>query len=323
MSHGPPFPNVLALAPAPDDERKLYAAASDPITGQSALFVSTDGGQSWSTLAPAIPGETIRAVAVDPGKPARLAAVTTGAPETVHVYRTEDGGATWFAVFSFVSSVTHGTLFFDTAGTGTVYLRWNGPVYVSRLGMAWERPAPVEYLFGAGHIPHLLFIFSFWPGPRGLVFWTTQSYEGGLPPLKNVVMQGSPDSNYVVFADAPCLDPTPVTYDPVDPDVAYAGAHGCGTLLKTTDGGRTWESTSLSGIHAEDVLVGPASSAVYVRTEADLFRSTDGGDTWTTQSLPSAAVNELLLSPSGLTLFAATEAGVFSRPVSRTRIVTR
>ena len=66
--------------------------------------------------------------------------------------------------------------------------------------------------------------------------------------------------------------------DPQDPDILYVGTSDEG-LLKSTDGGGTWEN--LSGIEHPRVTaaaVSPADGAVYAGTEpSSLFVSRDGG----------------------------------------------
>ena len=81
--------------------------------------------------------------------------------------------------------------------------------------------------------------------------------------------------------------------DPQDPDILYVGTSDEG-LLKSTDGGGTWEN--LSGIEHPRVTaaaVSPADGALYAGTEpSSLFVSRDGGASWREledmRQLPSA-----------------------------------
>ena len=117
--------------------------------------------------------------------------------------------------------------------------------------------------------------------------------------------------------------PYDLTFDPADPDVAYATGFG---VLKSTDGGRTWAqlpSTGLpQGLMLWDVTVAPNTgeaggpSTVYVAMEQTLVRSTDGGVTWenlVTSSCEDQAEAECrlrngvtALAVDGLTVYAGT-----------------
>jgi hypothetical protein len=80
--------------------------------------------------------------------------------------------------------------------------------------------------------------------------------------------------------------------DQRDQSTAYTGS-GTG-VLKSEDGGRSWESTRLEG-DVFSVAVSSADGAVYAGTEPSaLFRSNDGGERW--EEL--AALRELPSAPS-------------------------
>ncbi|MBL7786993.1 MAG: PKD domain-containing protein [Chitinophagales bacterium] len=68
---------------------------------------------------------------------------------------------------------------------------------------------------------------------------------------------------------------TAVKIHPTNPDVVYAGdgSH----LIKTTDGGNTWQ-TILNSVEVNDIAVQPSNpQVVLVATMQGLYRSTDGG----------------------------------------------
>jgi photosystem II stability/assembly factor-like uncharacterized protein len=121
---------------------------------------------------------------------------------------------------------------------------------------------------------------------------------------------------------------------PRDPSTAYAGAEGIdywgltpGALVKTTDGGETWQVTPIEaseGVSAIAIdVVRPET--LYVATGLEfwydeweepsrLLRSEDGGHSWISagQGLPEAAVRHLAIDPrvSG-TLYAGTSKGIY------------
>lgn len=68
-----------------------------------------------------------------------------------------------------------------------------------------------------------------------------------------------------------------LTIDPADPKTVYVGCRGCG-LMRTADGGRSWDQLALPESDVFSVAVSAADGAVYVGTEPSrLFRSRDGG----------------------------------------------
>jgi len=69
--------------------------------------------------------------------------------------------------------------------------------------------------------------------------------------------------------------------DPHDPDAVYVGRHA-GGIVRTSDGGRTWEETGeLPERDVFSVAVSAADRALYVGTEPSrLFRSRDGGNSF-------------------------------------------
>ena len=72
-----------------------------------------------------------------------------------------------------------------------------------------------------------------------------------------------------------CLAP-----DPHDRAVAYLGSRG-GGVLKSTDGGRTWNDTHLPETDVFSLAVSPVDGSVYAGTEpSKLFKSHDGGRSW-------------------------------------------
>ena len=90
-------------------------------------------------------------------------------------------------------------------------------------------------------------------------------------------------------------------------------------LLKTSDGGRTWQRTPL-GISEQisTLAVSPSDTNLVVATTAlGFFRSNDGGDTWTQVSggLGDVLVHTVAFLPSRKDfLYAATPQGLFQSP---------
>ncbi len=107
--------------------------------------------------------------------------------------------------------------------------------------------------------------------------------------------------------------------DPVHAGVLYAPTYG--SVLKTQDGGRSWQSSG-AGLPATVVItaVAVAPSApltLYAVTQtnpAQVYRSLDGGQTWllASSSLSTNFVSDLACDPSDAgTLYAAADSDVF------------
>lgn len=87
---------------------------------------------------------------------------------------------------------------------------------------------------------------------------------------------------------------------PVDPNLVLYGHHG--GVLQSTDGGRTWLTTNLSG-ETDDAMgmafAGPGGNTVLAAGHDTFFKSTDGGRTWErmTPDLPATDVHGLTAAP--------------------------
>ena len=97
--------------------------------------------------------------------------------------------------------------------------------------------------------------------------------------------------------------------DPVEPRTTYAGAES--TLLRTRDGGATWDPIGFPYIAL--IAIAPSDHrVVYISDGSQLHRSTDGGDTWTqgTSPLPIFMLAFLVDPADPLTLYVAGDCGV-------------
>ncbi len=83
-----------------------------------------------------------------------------------------------------------------------------------------------------------------------------------------------------------------VAIDSLRPATLFAGGRG-GGLLKSTDGGATWDDLALPNADVFSVAVSPVDGTLYAGCEPSmLFRSRDGGDSWeeldALRAIPSA-----------------------------------
>lgn len=82
------------------------------------------------------------------------------------------------------------------------------------------------------------------------------------------------------IATLPSQDTHAIVWSPADTNTIFFGHHN--GLLKSTDGGRSWQATSLASVDAMGLATSPRSpQRVYVAGHGIFRRSDDGGVTWT------------------------------------------
>jgi len=74
-----------------------------------------------------------------------------------------------------------------------------------------------------------------------------------------------------------------IVYDPVDPQVIYAGSFGSG-VFKSTDGGLNWSSVNngLTNLYVSSMAINPQNpSTIYAGTyRGQVYKTNDGGNSW-------------------------------------------
>lgn len=131
---------VFALAAAQDGSR-MYAGTS------AGAFQSTDRGATWSQGSGMLPGSgmiryyyAITTLAVDPANPQTVYAGDTGMMTEGRVLKSTDGGATWTAAASGISSDHVTALAIDPDRPATVYAVVEDSLYVSGdAGASWTK----------------------------------------------------------------------------------------------------------------------------------------------------------------------------------------
>jgi PKD repeat protein len=123
----------------------------------------------------------------------------------------------------------------------------------------------------------------------------------------------------------PSLGVNDVAVDPVDPNVMYlatgdmdaSDSYGVG-VLKSTDGGFTWNITGLNtlvsqGRQVSRVLINPNDhNMVFAGTSMGLFKSTDAGVTWT-KTLASNPIKDMEFKPGNPSVVYAIASKTFYR----------
>jgi len=272
-------PNALVVRP--DDPQVVYALAD--LVG---LFKSSNGGTSWRALPIDLSGGGLglKPLALDPFAPQHLVIGAWCGPSGVKI--SEDGGETWRHVvippptqYQSCCTFSPGLVAASPGVSGSFAV---GAVFVD---------LATSYSINAG----------------GLAFSTDGGENWGWADLGREI---SP-----VFS---------LTFDPISPTVVYAGTRGSfepsignpGELLKSTDGGITWQSLrqNLGPWSVDQIAVEPGGAHRLFVEAGGIRRSSDGGQTWELMPYPvsDGHVRDLLFVPGEPPiLYAATTEGLF------------
>ena len=268
------FPSLVVPAAAQD-------APQDPAG-------SSFAGLSFRSIGPAFMSGRISDIAVDHEDPSTwYVAVGSGG-----VWKTENRGTTWTAVFEDQTSYSIGCLAVDPSETSTVWVGTGENVSGRHVG------------FGDG-------VYRSLDGGRS---WEARGLEAS-EHIGSIVVHPEDGDTLWVAAQGPLWSP--------------GGERG---VYKTTDGGTTWRQVLAAGPYtgANEVIADPRDPDVLYaalhqkhRTvaalmdggpESGIFKSTDGGETWTKLSggLPSENVGKIGLAVSHFdagTVYATIEEG--------------
>jgi len=218
-------PHTIAAAPG-----RIYAARTDGVS------ISTDGGETWRNAG--LAGQSVRAVAVDPGNGALAWALASGV-----IYRTTDGGATWRRVGPLVS-----TRFQNIAVFGQAIFVSGEPgedVFLTKWDPAGSRIVFSTYLGGSG---------------------TDHATGVALDAAGNIWVVGDTSS-----PDFPVTNQSRLTGEQ-NAFVAKISADGSRVLYASYLGGGTWDSVSALAVDASGAvyLVGYTESADFPATAGAL-----------------------------------------------------
>ncbi len=133
----------LAMAVSETDEDVVYVSTApilrdpdDP--GPPNLFVTRDGGDTWTNIMAGLPDRFVTDIAVHPDDDATVW-VTLGGFGTPHVFKSEDSGAAWSDVTGTLPDAPTEAVAFDPREAGTVFVGNDVGVFVtSDDGATWE-----------------------------------------------------------------------------------------------------------------------------------------------------------------------------------------
>jgi photosystem II stability/assembly factor-like uncharacterized protein len=311
---------VTSLAVDPQRPRIVYAG----VTGAAltwdqgkGVFKSTDGGRTWRAVNRGLTGTNepvgstlaVFSLAIDPRHPRIVYAAT----EEFGLYKSTDGGAHW----RLSSRIGWSPIVIDPQRPTTVYAGGGSPLLKStNAGATWTSSGSGLGQRSVGALaidprnPRTLYAGMQGLGVAGYRGGVFKSTDGGRSWRRVGV------KSYSVNA---------IAIDPRSPQTVYAGlgwptnpgqadSPSDGAVLKTIDGGRSWQTLALTeGVTA--LAIDPGNPDVLYAGTADhgVFESSDAGGSWSPKNtgLANQRIWNLAISADGQTLYAGTNNGVF------------
>jgi len=288
-----------------------YSSIASALMGTLLLLLSHVAAvpadtHTWTTNGPG--GGSIGAIAIDPSNPSTLYA-GTGYPSFGGafvgygggIFKSTDGGVTWAGVSNSLGRSFIAGLAIDPHTPATVYAAtYNGIAKTVTGGAQWEWIGPPDTVITA---------IALDPATPTTVYATTygavfKSHDAG--------------ATWTASALPANLVPQALAIDPVTPDVIYVGTTGDvfsdPSVLRSVDGGLTWQSTGPIGrnLPMYVVTIDPTNpSVVYAGGLQGLFRSADRGNSWTDEGLAEPVYSIVIDPTMPSTLYLGIDAGVF------------
>ncbi len=351
LTSGIPAVEASDIAIDRQNPSTVYAAIGN-IFGNAGngVYKSTNAGETWTKLAGGLPTSQVGRVSLDvsPSSPQTLYALFTsqasssgGGASAIGGYRSDDGGATWYARGS-VDQSSYGwylscvsvkpddpnTVFYGGL-TMSRYVGGSGstvtPPHVDLHATAWD--AAGRLLNGNdGGIHRSTNLGGSWTSLNAQV-GTTQFYAGlsTHPTDDNLILGGFQDNGtnrraanttswqHVFGGDGGW---TQINQD--NPSIAFCEYQGTGNLYRSTDGGASFNYSG-SGIGGRNCflppyVIDPSNPNLMYYASERVYRSTNGGASWSAWSGDltdgAGAIRALAIAPSNPSyLYAATNDG--------------
>lgn len=273
--------NVVTMIFDPQDSRTIYLGT------ENGLFYTLDGAESWFQ-AGALSSGKVSAVAIDAKDKCNLYAAIGN-----KVFKTTDCTRTWQNIYVDTRADQVVTaLASDSYNPNIIYAGLSGGDLIKSVdgGISWtvirrfeNQVAKILINFYDTRIIYVATLGAgIWKSTDGGTNWVDlneklREYDGSME-FKNLVLDFSKKDSLVL-----------------------ASKYG---LLRTLDGGLTWESIQLltppGSVDIYSLALNPQNgNEIYYGTSSTLYKSNDGGAKWVTRKLPTTrAATYLLVDPN-------------------------
>jgi photosystem II stability/assembly factor-like uncharacterized protein len=227
------------------------------------------------------------------------------------LYRSEDNGATWEASDTGIAdeNAPNASTIYDleanSAADQVVFAGGYGLYRSEDAGktwtLVWGHPAGMAYSFrNITCCPEDPSLAMAGGTTSGFESFFIKSADGGANWQTSRIYCNPVTDSFVAAA-----------FDPVDPNIAYAGMGMVG-LVKTVDGGATWAPAGAVDERLTSIAHDPTTSGHLYFADWDyLYESTDGGETGIVLDCPNEGrISDLVYDPSRNALYLATASGV-------------
>jgi len=311
---------AMDVAINPIDTTILYSAHGNSNSSLSpGIYQSTDAGNSWTQLTNGLPSSNFgrTALAISPINPSVIYAGITDASiyQTIGLYRTTDGGATWAVVSTQDYVGTQGwynnVVVIDPRSTDTVfcsgysiYKSTNGgsnltsvspsDVHVDHHAIAFDLTNPNVMYFGTDggiwkstdggstyiDVNNSYVTTQFYPG---LAVYPLDSVTtlGGLQDNGTLAYYGNPNWGQVYYNDGGWC-----AIDPTNKNNMYAESQ-YGDIEKSTNGGLTFgsitnglPSSSSDWNFLSPFVIAPSNPNILYAGSSNVYKTTTGGSVW-------------------------------------------
>jgi len=304
--------NVLDLEISPADTAVLYAATTRE--GNARLYKSKDSGHSWEELNTGIE-EIINELVISKSLPTTIYGIYFNRSSFQYgLIKSSDGGDIWFVLDH---DLPHGqirSLAVDTRNSENLFATAFRGLYRSENGgLNWQRLAGIlaDSLFSEIEIdplhPDTLYLAA-------ELFGVYASEDGG-----TIWEQRNGNMNFLGG---------PFAVNPNNLDVLYVILADGSSILRTTNGGFSWDQVFLMDERLRDgwsiaVAIAPSKPKVIYASGIPGFdenanrvilKSVDGGNTWSVRTdsvLPAADISLIVDPQSAEILYAHSVAGIY------------
>lgn len=289
---GPDGGNVRSLAYDPSDPNRMLLG-----TSAGELFMSADGGNSWTPFAHLGVGEdlVIDHIVFDPTNPNTIFAAGWGLyhDDEGDVFRSDDGGVTWKALADAHGKSIRALAMAPSDHNVLVIGALDGVFGSKDGGATWQRMSPENPEVNEKYSTMRNFVSVaidpqnpevVYAGTRHLAWKTSNGGQS----WRNIHDGMLDDSD--VFS---------IIVDPKTPSRVYASA--CSGIYKSDNAADLFhrvQGMPHSAIRTRVLKQDPVRpSIVYAGTTGGMWKTTDGGTKWSLVTSPDVVVNDILIDP--------------------------